>query len=295
MTYNMGNEPADDTGAMKLGTVVRQPALGQTQGQRWHRMSALIWRHWYLLRGSLPRIFELVYWPLVQLLTWVLLSQFLMGNSSWVAQAAGVLIGAVLLWEVVLRAQLGLTLTFLEELWSRNLGHLFVSPLHPLEWVGSLMIVSIIRSAIGLIPAFILAALLANFSVFDLGLPLVLFFASLMMMGWWLAMIIMAILLRHGLGAESIAWMSLWVLVPFSCVYYPLESMPVWLQPISVVIPATHVFEGMRDILFDRAFNWWQLGLSLGLNVLYMALATGLLLAAFRKARQDGKLLQMGE
>ena len=273
----------------------RQPALGQTEGQMGARILALVLRHWYLLRGSWPRLLELVYWPMVQLLIWGFLSRFLMDNSSWVAQAAGVLVGAVLLWEVVLRSQLGVTLSFLEEMWSRNLGHLFVSPLHPLEWAGSLVVMSMIRSAIGLTPAFVIAALLAGFSLFDLGLPLVLFFASLMMMGWWIGLLILAIILRHGLGAESIAWMSLFVLAPFSCVYYPLEALPGWLQPVAMMIPATYVFEGMRDILFNQSVNWGQLVLSLGLNIGYLSFSVVMLLSSFRHARKEGKLLQMGE
>ncbi|MEM6901652.1 MAG: ABC transporter permease, partial [Pseudomonadota bacterium] len=178
----------------------RKASLGQRDGRMQSRVSAMVLRHWYLLRGSWPRLLELIYWPLVQLLIWGFLSGFLVDNSSWVAQAAGVLVGAVLLWEVVLRSQLGVTLSFLEEMWSRNLGHLFVSPLHPLEWVGSLVAMSIVRSAIGLTPAFVIAALLASFSIFELGLPLVLFFASLMMMGWWIGIMILAVILRHGLG-----------------------------------------------------------------------------------------------
>lgn len=273
----------------------RQAALGQVRGQMPNRIMAMVLRHWYLLRGSWPRLLELIYWPMVQLLIWGFLSRFLIDNSSWVAQAAGVLVGAVLLWEVVLRAQLGVTLSFLEEMWSRNLGHLFVSPLHPLEWVGSLVAMSIVRSAIGLTPAFIIAALLASFSIFDLGLPLVLFFASLMMMGWWIGILILAVILRHGLGAESIAWMSLFVLAPFSCVYYPLEALPGWLQPMAIAIPATHVFEGMRDILFGRGIDWGQLALSMGLNFGYLAMAIVFLMKSFRHARDEGKLLQMGE
>ncbi|MBV6631598.1 MAG: ABC transporter permease [Alphaproteobacteria bacterium] len=259
------------------------------------RVSAMVLRHWYLLRGSWPRLIELIYWPLVQLLIWGFLSGFLVDNSSWVAQAAGVLVGAVLLWEVVLRSQLGVTLSFLEEMWSRNLGHLFVSPLHPLEWTTSLVVMSMIRSAIGLVPAFIAAAFLAGFSVFDLGMPMVAFFAALMMMGWWLGILIMGVILRHGLGAESIAWMSLFVLAPFSCVYYPLEALPGWLQPVALAIPATHVFEGMRAIMFGGEVRLDQLAIAIGLNLFYLILAIWLLQRSFAHARKVGKILQMGE
>jgi ABC-2 type transport system permease protein len=273
----------------------RKMTLGHRDGRMWSRVMALVLRHLYLLRGSWPRFIELVYWPMIQLTIWGFINSFMAENSNWVAQAAGVLVGAVLLWEVVLRGQLGITLSFMEEMWSRNLGHLFVSPLHPLEWTVSLVLMSMVRSAIGLFPAFLLAALLQQFNLFDLGLPLLAFFANLMMMGWWLGIIIMAVILRHGLGAESFAWMALFVLAPFSCVYYPLEALPVWLQYFAVMLPATHVFEGMRSVLFGEGVNLLQLACAFGLNIVYLIISSALLLAAFRHARIHGKLLQMGE
>ena len=100
------------------------------------RIAAMVLRYWYLLRGSWPRILELAYWPTVQMIMWGFISQFMATNSTWVAQAAGVLIAAVLLWDVLFRGQLGVSVSFLEEMWSRNLGHLFVSPLRPGEWVA---------------------------------------------------------------------------------------------------------------------------------------------------------------
>ncbi|MEM6901979.1 MAG: ABC transporter permease, partial [Pseudomonadota bacterium] len=147
----------------------------------------------------------------------------------------------------------------------------------------------------GLIPAFIAAAFLAGFSVFDLGLPMVAFFAALMMMGWWLGILIMGVILRHGLGAESIAWMSLFVLAPFSCVYYPLEALPAWLQPVALIIPATHVFEGMRAIMFGGEVRLDQLAIAIGLNLVYLVLTIWLLQRSFAHARKVGKILQMGE
>ena len=61
------------------------------------RIGALVLRHLYLLRGSWPRVLELVYWPTVQMTLWGFVSLFLSNISSLAAQAAGVLISAVLL------------------------------------------------------------------------------------------------------------------------------------------------------------------------------------------------------
>ncbi|MCG8508995.1 MAG: ABC transporter permease, partial [Rhodospirillales bacterium] len=106
----------------------------------------MILRHLYVLRRSWPRIIELAYWPTVQMILWGFITTFFLSHSSWVAQAAGVLISGVLLWDVLFRSNLGLSISFIEEMWSRNLGQLFVSPLRPYEMVASLTIMSAIRT-----------------------------------------------------------------------------------------------------------------------------------------------------
>ncbi len=259
------------------------------------RIAALCRRYLYILRGSWPRILELAYWPLVQMILWGFITQFFVTQSSWVAQAAGVLIAAVLLWDVLFRAQLGFSISFLEEMWSRNLANLFVSPLRAHEFVLALMILSIIRTLIGVIPAALLAILFYNYSLFGFGPVLVLFFALLMMLGWAVGLIITAIILRYGLGAESLAWMAMFLLAPLSGVFYPVSTLPGWLQPVAWALPSSHVFEGMRAILFDDIFQTERFLTALALNLLYLAAGAAFFLYSFRIARRDGLLMRVGE
>ncbi|HLE93094.1 MAG TPA: hypothetical protein VI543_00755, partial [Sulfuricaulis sp.] len=147
------------------------------------RIYALILRHTYLLRSSGPRILELMYWPTVQMILWGFITLFLVNHSSWIAQASGVLLSGVLLWDVLFRSQLGVSLVFMEEMWSRNLGHLFVSPLRPTELACALLSMSLIRTLIGVGGAALIAIPLFHFSVFSLGLPLLAFFVNLIIMG----------------------------------------------------------------------------------------------------------------
>ena len=259
------------------------------------RIAAMVLRYWYLLRGSWPRILELAYWPTVQMIMWGFISQFMATNSTWVAQAAGVLIAAVLLWDVLFRGQLGVSVSFLEEMWSRNLGHLFVSPLRPGEWVAALMTMSLIRTLLGTIPAALLAIPIFGYSIFDMGLPLAAFFANLIVMGWWLGLLIIALILRHGLGAESLAWVAVFLLAPVSAVYYPVSVLPGWLQMVACTLPSAHVFEGIRALMFENAIRWDHLAWATCLNLAYMAAAAGVFMYFFNVARQRGSLLQTGE
>ena len=170
------------------------------------RIGAILLRHLYLWRGSWTRLFDLVYWPVLQVTTWGFMTEFLAGKSSWVAQAGGVFIGAVLLWDVLVRGQFGMTLSMLEEMWSRNLANLFVSPLRPSEFALALMTLSVLRSLVGVVPAALLAIPLFGYSVFSLGLPLLAFWSLLLVFGWAIGLALCGLLLRFGLAAESYAW-----------------------------------------------------------------------------------------
>lgn len=271
----------------------RRPQSGPLASAR--RVAAMVRRYWYLIRGSWPRIAELAYWPTIQMILWGLISQFFTTHSHWLADAAGVLIAGVLLWDILFRGQIGFSICFLEELWSRNLGHLFVSPLRPWELVASLMTMSLIRTAIGAGVASVIAILLYAFSLFDLGPPLVAFFVALMLMGWGMGMVIVAMVLRYGLGAESLAWVALFAFAPISCVYYPVATLPESVQWLAWSTPAAYVFEGMRAVMVDGVFRWDLLAGALALDAVYVAIGAAVFAWAFAAARRDGRLLQTGE
>jgi ABC-2 type transport system permease protein len=259
------------------------------------RIGAMVLRHAYILRGSWPRLLELAYWPTIQMIIWGFITTFLQTNSSWVANAFGVLLAAVLLWDVLFRGQLGFSLSFLEEMYSRNLGNLFVSPLRPIEHVLSMMAMSLIRVLIGIVPAALLAIWLYEYSVFSLGLPLVAFFAALMLTSWAVGLMVTAIIMRYGLGAENLAWFFIFLLAPVSAVYYPVTVLPHWLQIVSWALPSTYVFEGMRAVLIHQEFRADLMAGAFGLNALYIALGVCAYLYSFRQARRRGLLLQVGE
>jgi ABC-2 type transport system permease protein len=205
------------------------------------------------------------------------------------------LIAAVLLWDVLFRSQLGLAISFLEEIWSRNLGHILVSPIRPAEYVLSLIVMSLIRTILGVVPAALLAIVLYEYSIFAMGLPLLAFFVNLLALGWSVGLMICGIILRWGLGAESMAWLVMFAVAPICGIYYPVSVLPEWLQAIAWLIPASHVFEGMRAVLVEGTFRTdLMLNASL-LNLVYIAAGAVVFLLFFRSARERGLILQMGE
>ena len=259
------------------------------------RVFAMMLRHLYLLRGSWVRVAELAYWPVVQMIVWGFITQFFMTNSNWVARATGVLLGAALLWDVLFRSQLGVSMSFLEELYSRNLGNLFVSPLKAYEFGISLLVMSVIRTLMGMIPAALLAIPLYHYSVFTMGLPLIAFFTCLMAMGWAIGIAVCGLILRYGMGAESLAWVTIFAFSPVSGVYYPIAVLPHWLQWVSWATPSAYVFEGMRAVMVEHAFRWDLLAGAVTVDFVYLAIGIWAFLLGFSHARLTGKLLQQGE
>jgi len=268
---------------------------GFALGDSLRRVGAILFRHGYLARSSWIRVFDLMYWPLLQMIIWGFINTFLASQSSWVLRAGGLFIGAVLLWDLLVRGQFGMTLSLLEEMWSRNFANLFVAPLRPAEYAVALMALSIIRSLIGVVPAALLAIPLFAYSIFEMGLPLVAFYAVLAMTGWAVGLLMCAMLIRFGLAAESFAWASIFLLAPICGVYYPVATLPGWLQAVAWTLPPTHVFEGMRALVMDGTFRGDLMVSAIAINLLYLGGSLAVFLFGFRRARERGQLLQTGE
>jgi ABC-2 type transport system permease protein len=260
-----------------------------------HRIGAMILRYWYILQSSWPRMLELVYWPLLQIITWGFLQTYIIANAGFFARAGGTLIGAVILWDILFRGQLGFSISFLEEMWARNLGNLLMSPLTPLEFLLALMTMSLIRLAIGVIPMTLVAIAFFQFNVYGLGLPLIAFFCNLIFTSWAVGIFVSGLVLRNGLGAEGIVWTLMFALMPLACVYYPVSVLPHWLQYVAWALPPTYVFEGMRALLVEHVFRTDLMLSALALNAGLLLASFAAFLALLRSARRAGSLLSGGE
>src|SRR5215831_6238871 len=249
------------------------------------RVAAMMLRYWYLLRSSWPRLVELIYWPAVQVITWGFIQYYVMQNAGFFARAGGTLIGAVILWDILFRGQLGFSISFLEEMWARNIGNLMMSPLKPIEFLLALMAMSLIRLAIGVIPMTLLALILFHFNVYGLGLPLIAFFCNLIFTSWSVGIFVSGLVVRNGLGAESIVWTLMFALMPLACIYYPVSVLPHWLQYVAWSLPPTYVFEGMRALLIDHVFRADLMAAALLINAVLLMASFAAFLALLKSAR----------
>jgi len=259
------------------------------------RISAMMLRHWYLLRSSWPRLLDLIYWPTVQMVTWGFLQYYIASNAGFFARAGGTFIGAVLLWDILFRGQLGFSISFLEEMYSRNLGNIMMSPLRPFEFIISLMVISVVRLSIGAVPVTFLAIAFFGFNLYGFGLALVAFFFNLMLTSWAIGIFVSGLILRNGMGAENLAWSVMFLLMPLACVYYPVATLPDWLQPVAWLLPPTYVFEGMRTLVIDKVFRPDLMIDALALNAILFAAGVFGFLQLLQSARRRGSLMQSGE
>jgi ABC-2 type transport system permease protein len=273
--------------------VALYPQTGVAASAR--RVRALIRRHAYLLLKSWPRLVSMIYYPTVTMVLWGFVTIYLKPTNSFLQSAPGFFLGAVLLWDVLFRGQLGVSLTFIEELYARNLGNLFVSPLRHYELIAGQLVMSVVRTLIGVGGACLFAWLLFHYSIFSYGLPLIAFFANLLMFGWAIGLAVSGMVLRWGLGAEELAWAAIFLFAPVSGVYYPIGVLPAALQAIAYALPSAYVFEGMRAVLLTQTFRWDLLVRAFALNIVWVAIGIALFRVAIAYARKRGMLLQMGE
>lgn len=259
------------------------------------RVSALIARHLFLYRRSFPRLLEIFYWPLLDLVVWGFITIYLAQGGKGMHGAVTFFLGALIFWDILFRAQQGITISFLEEIWSRNLMNLFASPLTAGEFLAATMAMSVFKvAAVSIIMAFA-ALLFYSYNVFIMGLTLIPFVLNLIAAGWLIGILTMSVIMRFGQQAEVLAWGLVFLFQPISCVFYPMSVLPAWLTPLALANPAAHVFEGMRGVLLDQTVPLAHLGWATGLNVLYLLLMIALYQYTFSVCKDRGMLVRVGE
>jgi ABC-2 type transport system permease protein len=87
----------------------------------------------------------------------------------------------------------------------------------------------------------------------------------------------------------------MFLFMPLTCVYYPVTTLPIWLQPIAWVLPPTYVFEGMRALLIHKVFRGDLMLDALALNVVLFAAGLFGFFKLLQSARRHGSLIQSGE
>ena len=259
------------------------------------RMYGLFLRHFFLITRSFPRVLDLVYWPAIQITLWGFISNFFATHSTYYNGAVGVILSCAILYDFLFRTSIGFNMLFLEEIWSRNFTNLFIAPMKMSEIIVSLVFTALVRALIGLVPAILLTSPIFGISLLDLGIPLFFLFLSLYVFGITLGLIVSAGLLRFGPAFENISWSTLFLLAPFGCVYYPIETLPEIFQTIAYSLPLVYIFEEARNILINQTVNNQNIIQAFYLNFIYLIIAISVFYYSFIQARKKGSLINIGE
>ena len=260
------------------------------------RILSLFQRYVFLHRRSLIRLFDIGFWPVMDLLIWGFMTRYLQQTVTGpLAQVLVFLIGAMIAWDIHYRGQQAVTISLMEEIWTRNIVNLLVTPVRLWEWVAANFLYGALK--VTMVTAILagLAKALYAFNLMRVGWALLPLAGSLLLFGWSIGLATSGLLLRYGYAAEALVWGIPFLLQPFSCVFYPLESLPPWAQAIARLLPSTYAFEGLRHALQGSAVppSVW-LAVS-GLNVLYLALGAAFFVWMFRRARAEGRLGHLGQ
>ncbi|HYA16969.1 MAG TPA: ABC transporter permease [Bryobacteraceae bacterium] len=254
------------------------------------RIAAIVLRQFFLIRGSLARFLPLIIWVVVDMTLWGFLSRYLNTVASPGFNFVPALLGAVLLWDFFIRVSQGVTMAFLEEVWTRNFLNFFAAPLSIAEYLSGLVFTSIATSAIGLAAMLLLATLAFGLSFGVYGVMVYPFVLVLFLFGISIGVLASALVLRLGPAAEWFVWPIPALISPFAGVFYPLSSLPEWMQFISRLLPPAYVFESMRTILHGGAVPFRTLLTGAAIATGFLLLACATFLRVYRYAVRTGLL-----
>lgn len=236
----------------------------ETNARRLARMRILsvAVRHYYVMLRSPHRLFDVTVWPLVDVVLFGSIGAFVSGTNNAGAQAFGYLLGGIVLWHIIYQAQISVSTGFLEETWSRNLLNIMVTPVKEWEYVAGVALFGMAKLVAGTGLVAVTALALFGFDVTTLGLGLIPIAFILLVVGWVIALVVIGFVLRFGSGAEALAWGILFVVMPLSGVFYPVESLPGIVRPIALALPSTYAFDAMRTLLDGDGIDWGTIGIS---------------------------------
>ncbi|MFA5975872.1 MAG: ABC transporter permease [Elusimicrobiota bacterium] len=252
------------------------------------RVAAVMLRQFYLMRGSFSRVSPLFAWVAIDMLLWGFMTRYLNSLTVSTFNFVPMLLGAVLLWDFFVRVMQGVSMAFFEDVWSRNFLNIFATPISISEYVSGLVLCSIVTSSVSLLMMMAVATAVFGLSFLAYGWMVIPFLMVLFLFGIALGVFACAVVLRLGPAAEWFIWPMPALLSPFAGVFYPLSTLPRWMQVFAHFLPPAYVFEGLRAVISGGVAS--KTGLVQGglLAVLYCLLACRLFSWVYRQAVRTG-------
>jgi ABC-2 type transport system permease protein len=255
----------------------------------------LFYRNIVLIRRSVPKLFGLFGFVTVALLLWGFLTLWLqtLAPGDAVPDFILLILSAFIFWSLFDLSQRSFGISFLEEVWSRNIINLFAAPVKLSEMVLGFVMVGVTQAFLAFFYVSGLAFLLYALNIWTIGFYIIPFFVNILIFGWALGVVTIGLVVRFGPSADILAFFIPFLLLPFSAVYYPISVYPLLLQKITFVLPTRHMFEGMRMAISEGMIPWHEVFWATVLNAAFVVLAFLFLYWMLRLARTKGYLSRL--
>ncbi len=257
------------------------------------RISAVILRHLYEARRNFDRWFDVIYWPILDVIVWGFITIYLSKRTGLGFNLTSFLLGAVILWTVFYMFMRDIAIGFLDEVWSKNLINLFSSPLMVWEYIIGLLAVNLVKVIISTAFASLIALLIYKFNIFSLSFLLLPYLLNILVFAAALGFFVTGLILRYTTRVQALSWSFAGIIQPISAVFYPVSVLPPLLQKIAWLLPTTYSFEAMRQIFSGNGFSVSHFWYGLALNGIYLLISVFVFKKIFEKARQRGLLVKL--
>jgi len=255
---------------------------------------------YYLLtfRNNIGRIILIVFWPFFDLLIWGYTTIYLQTNqnSENIQSMVAMIIGVFIFWTIVLKAQQEIAAQFNEDIYSKNLSNILISPIKNSEIIFALILSSMVKIIIISLVLIISSYMLYSFNLFKINTNFLYPLSILYLFGWSLGIMVTAIILRFGIKFEFLAWSLALFLQPFSCVFYPRTTLPYIFNIISWFIPSSYAFEYLRKIFLNNSYiqiDSTNLFFGLIISLLYFLSSIIFFNYMMKSAKKNGTLARM--
>ncbi|MCA9332392.1 ABC transporter permease [Candidatus Saccharibacteria bacterium] len=257
-------------------------------GTSHRRIRALVLQELYLTRHSVEIFFDTLFFPLMSVILFGLIMHFF-GQVEQSTNAQYLLIG-ILLWQIISVSQYNITVSSLWSVWSHNLTNIFIAPISVKEYISAHIIASFIRT----FSIFIFLAggtyLLFDFSILNIGILNFIFaFINLSLFAWWLGYILLGYIFRYGTRIQAIAWGAIFLFQPLTASFFPVSTLPGWLQTVAYALPPTYVFESARKSIVTPGIYWNYVVIALAMNVAYSIFGLFIFKRLFRRSKETGQ------
>lgn len=257
------------------------------------RIYAIFLRQFFLIRHNKTRLVAIFGWVSLDVILWGFITKYLnnVGQSGF--NFVAVFLGVIILWGFMNRIYTGIIMTFLEDMWSRNFFNFFASPLKIGEYILGLISVSLTESILALAAMFLISYLFFAFNIFQLGVLLIPFIGALLIFGIALGIFITGFILRYGPPAEWISWIVPFAISPFAAVFYPIAILPRAMQIISLAVPPSYIFEGLRMIIISGEFSGVLLVKGFVFSFLYLIVSYWFFIHNFKIVLEKGLIARI--